>query len=368
VRKNKWKLKRILKVFLVIVLLFVVGIGGYSIYGSYKINQLSNMTFIDMLAYTTKDNKDAIITVGIIQNDKMTYEVYGENGIKLSQEEHIYEIGSITKTFTTSLLCKAISEDRISFDDHIDKYLDLQEKDYYPTIDRLVTHTSGYKGHYFEKPMISNFLHKENDFNGISQDILVKRLSKINLDDTDYAFNYSNFGISTLGVVLEQIYDKDYTPLINEYILDELGLSNTKVSNGSGDLGKYWKWSESDAYMPTGALLSNITDMMKYAKIHMDEKLDYLSIAHEELAEVNATTATYEKMGIRVDALGAGWMIDKENNIIWHNGGTGNYNSYMGFDKEKQIGVVILSNLSPDYKIPATIMGIEILTNGVRLE
>jgi CubicO group peptidase (beta-lactamase class C family) len=82
-----------------------VGFGGYCIYGLNRINQLSKMIFKDMLAYTTKDNKDAVITVGIINNGKMTYEVYGENGIKLHQEEHIYEIGSITKTFTTSLQC-----------------------------------------------------------------------------------------------------------------------------------------------------------------------------------------------------------------------------------------------------------------------
>ena len=70
------------------------------------------------------------------------------------------------------------------------------------------------------------------------------------------------------------------------------------------------------------------------------------------------------KMGIRIDAVGAGWMIDNKNNIIWHNGGTGNFNSYIGFDKENQIGVVIWpANLPPNYRIPATVMGIEILTS-----
>lgn len=361
-RKCKWGKKKILKAFLIIVLVFTAGFGGYCIYGSYKINQLASMTFKDMIAYTTKNNKDAVITVGVIHNGQMTYDVYGENGVKLSPEEHTYEIGSITKTFTTSLLCKAMSEGRIGLENSIDEYLNLPEKDYYPTIRRLVTHTSGYKGYYFEKPMISNFLHRENDFNGISEEILIKRLEKINLDNLDYSFKYSNFGMATLGAVLEQIYDVDFTELMNDYIIEDLRLANTKISDGSSDLNNYWKWSESDAYMPAGAILSNITDMMHYVKIHMDEKLDYLSMAHEALAEVNATTAIYEKMGIRIDALGVGWMIDSENNIIWHNGGTGNYNSYIGFDKENQIGVVILSNLPPDYRIPATVMGVEILT------
>lgn len=359
----RWKKKKILKYILILALVIIIGIGGYSIYGLHKINQLTEMTFEEMLISTTKDNKDAIITVGIIEDGKMTYVVYGENGILLPKENHTYEIGSITKTFTTSLLCKAISEDRISFEDSIDKYLSLPKKNYYPTIQRLVTHTSGYNGFYFEKPMISNFIRKVNDFNGISEEILLERIGKISLDDSDYSFKYSNFGIATLGILLEKIYDKDYTALMNEYILYDLGLLNTKISDGLGNLKNSWKWSESDAYMSAGALLSNITDMMKYLKMHMREKPYYLSSTHQILAEINATSGINEKMGIRMDAVGAGWMVDNENNIIWHNGGTGNYNSYIGFDKENQIGVVILSNLPPDYRIPATVMGVEILTS-----
>jgi CubicO group peptidase (beta-lactamase class C family) len=362
-RNFKWGKKKLLKAVLIVVLVAVVGFGGYCVYGLFKINQLSAMTSEEMLAYTTKNNKDAVITVGIIQNDKMTYEVYGENGIKLPPEEHIYEIGSITKTFTTALLCKAISEGKINVEDTIDKYLNVPEKDYYPTIRRLVTHTSGYKGYYFEKPMISNFLGGENDFNGITDEMLIERLGKINLDNIDYSFKYSNFGMATVGAVLEGIYDEDYTLLMNDYISEDLGLPNTKISDSSGDLKNYWEWSKSDAYLPAGALLSDITDMMLYAKIQMSETSDYLSIAHGALAEVNATTGSYEKMGIRIDAVGAGWMIDKKSNIIWHNGGTGNYNSYIGFDTKNQVGVVILSNLPPDYRIPATVIGVKILTS-----
>lgn len=362
-KKFKWGKRKMLKVVLIVILLIVIGIGGYVIYSLHMLDKLSVMTFEEMLVATTKDNKDAVITVGIIQNGNMTYKVYGENGIELPPEEHIYEIGSITKTFTTSLLCKAISEGKVSLDDPIDKYLSLPQKDYYPTIRRLVTHTSGYKSHYFEKPMISNTLHGENSFYEVSEKMLLKRLGKINIEDTNYPFKYSNFGISTVGGVLEQIYDKDYTQLMNEYILEDLGLLNTKISNDFGDLDNYWKWSKSDAYIPAGAILSNITDMMQYVNMHMEEKLGYLSIAHNELVKVNFTNKTYNKMGIHINAVGTGWMIDKDRNIIWHNGGTGDYNSYAAFNKEKQIGVVVLSNLSPSYRIPATVMGIEVLTS-----
>ena len=53
-------------------------------------------------------------------------------------------------------------------------------------------------------------------------------------------------------------------------------------------------------------------------------------------------------------------MLDHENGIVWHNDGTRNFNSYVGFEK-KQIAVVILANLAPNYRIPATVMGARLM-------
>lgn len=361
--RDKLMKKRLLKISLIIFLLIGVGFITYIIYGYYKINQLSEMTFEEMLAYTSKDNSDAVITVGIINNGEMTYTVYGENSTILPQKEHIYEIGSITKTFTTSLLAKAISEGIISLEDTIDKYLELPKKDYYPTIKRLLTHSSGYKPHYFEKPMITNFLHGDNDFNGITEDMLLSRVGKINLKDKDYQFEYSNFGMAVLGLVLEAVYDSDFTPLMNDYIKNDLGLFSAKIFYENGDLDNYWKWTEADVYIPVGGILSNITDVMEYAKMHMSGKPKYLSSTHEALAQIDVSNATNEIMGIQMNEVGFGWIIDNVNDIIWHNGATGDYNSYLGFSEEKEIAVLILSNLPPDYRIPATVMGVELLTS-----
>ncbi|MBR5109722.1 MAG: serine hydrolase [Clostridia bacterium] len=66
-------------------------------------------------------------------------------------------------------------------------------------------------------------------------------------------------------------------------------------------------------------------------------------------------------MGIHMDEIGMAWIIDRENGIVWHNGGTGHYNSYLGFDPEAGTAVVILSNLSPNDCIPATVLGIKLL-------
>ena len=60
-----------------------------------------------------------------------------------------------------------------------------------------------------------------------------------------------------------------------------------------------------------------------------------------------------------MDEIGMAWIIDNENDFIWHNGGTGHYNSYLGFCPETGTAVVVLSNLSPNDRIPATVLGIK---------
>lgn len=261
-------------------------------------------------------------------------------------------------------MCKAIYEGKISLSDSINQYIDLPDQTYYPTFERLATHTSGYRNYYFDWQMVGNFLHgEENDYYNISTDELSRQIDKHILKDKDYKFCYSNFGISVIGTALENIYGDDYTTIMNQYISSELGLQHTKISEGVGDLEGYWHWEASDGYIPSGAIVSTITDMMNYAKLHMTEALPYLSLSHQEYKEVNASTKQYKQMGIRIDSVGLGWMIDKQNHFIWHNGGTSNYNSYLAIDKENQIAVVILSNLSPDDRIPATVMGVELMTD-----
>lgn len=55
------------------------------------------------------------------------------------------------------------------------------------------------------------------------------------------------------------------------------------------------------------------------------------------------------------------YTVYGENGVIGHNGGTGNYNSYLGFSIDKNVAVIILSNLAPNYRIPATVLGVKLL-------
>jgi CubicO group peptidase (beta-lactamase class C family) len=258
------------------------------------------------------------------------------------------------------LLLKAISENSVSLDNSISVFFNLPSKNYYPSIKQTITHTSGYKSFYYESYDSTNFLNSGNSFYNITEKTLLSRIGTINLENKDYPFEYSNFNMAVTGLILESIYNEDYTPLMNSYIKNDLGLNHTKISDGSGDLSNYWVWDNGNPYIAAGAIISNITDMMQYAKMQMDDIPLYLGLSHNVLVQVNATTSDYAKLGIRTDSVGAGWMIDTVNNIIWHNGGTSNYNSYLGFNKIKNIAVVVLSNMAPDFRLNATVTGLKL--------
>ena len=218
-------------------------LGGLMIYGNAQMGKIPGLTFMDALNYTTQGKPDARITVGIIQDGQSSFTVYGENGQILPEEKHVYEIGSLTKTITASMISKAVKEGRIRLDDTIDVYLSLPEGKNYPTITELLSHTSGYSAYYFETPMIGNFFSGRNSFCGISRDMVLGKVQRRDMNRENYGFTYSNFGYAVLGLVLESVYDRDYTGLLNDYVHEDLGMAATKISERDGEIGRA-SWRE----------------------------------------------------------------------------------------------------------------------------
>ena len=214
-----WK-KRILC--LALVLCAALVLGGLMIYRKAQMGKIPGLSFEDALKYTTKGKPDARITVGIIKDGQASFTVYGENGTILPAEKHTYEIGSLTKTFTAALIGKAVTEGKIRLEDPISAYLLLPEGKNYPTVAELLTHTSGYKGFYFETPMIGNFFGGRNSFCGISRDKVLGKVKELDMNRDSYGFTYSNFGYAVLGLVLEAVYDTDYTALLTPTCPQEL--------------------------------------------------------------------------------------------------------------------------------------------------
>ena len=354
-------MKRMSAVLLVLVGLVAAGVGGYSAYSAYRLRKIPAMTTAEVLAAMTHSRPAARVSVGIIQDGRTTTTLYGEDGRVLPWTEHTYEIGSLTKTFTAALAFKAIGEGRLSLDDRIDQHLALPDKPYYPTIRRLLTHTAGYKTQYLAAPMVSNLLHGRNGFYGVSAQDLIDKAGRIDLADRDYPFMYSNFGMSLVGAVLAAVHGEDYQALIDRFVAGDLGLSDTRIGDATGNLGRYWTWAPDDGYIPAGAIVSDMSDMLRYAQMELDGTPGFLADQQRPLAQVSATPAPYASIGLGLDAVGGAWIIDQAHGIVWHNGGTGAYNSFLGFDPARRVGVVVLANLPPDPFIQATVLGAKLL-------
>lgn len=283
----------------------------------------------------TKNKPDAAVTIGIFEDGKMEYHVYGENGKELPKIEHTYAIGSITKTFTGSLLAKEVDERKISMDNQLDQYLSKKSLNDKLTLKSLVTHTSGLSTQWedaLEKNANASFTREQ----------MVELLAAQKLENRIYDPCYSNFGAALAGTVAAEVYGGSYKDVMENFIKQDLGLKYTKVG-GTGDLDYYWPWQNNDEMMGSGAILSTVTDMLTYGKMHLEENPSYLSISHQPLAQF---TEGYD--------CGFFWMIDTKNRIIWHNGEVemededGNpvgFQSFLGISEDKRKVVVVLSNV-----------------------
>mgnify|MGYP003593677733 CR=1 FL=1 len=321
------------------------------------IDAKKKISYDGMIRATAEGQEKIHITVGIVRNDSQSYAVYGKDGIEeMGSPSYEYEIGSITKTFTSSLLAKSLSERKIRLDDTIEQYLDIESRDYYPTILQLATHTSGY-GQMNHAPMLLNAMKGRNPLMAFNREDMVRQVQRTRLSCDVHEWEYSNFGIAILGVALSESYGSTYPELMESYIRNDLKLQHTHVARGRGEIADYWEWNPDDVYIAAGGLVSNISDMMDYARIQMNEEKPYLSLAHRKHAPVDPKQ--FEDAAI--DGMGLGWILDGSHGVIWHDGGTDNHNSYLGFSRDKRIAVVVLANTPDDFRYSARDIGANLL-------
>ena len=335
-----------------LIVLLLIGLLIFRIAANRETNEFDGMRFNEMLDHSLADQEGARISMAVIKGETMEFLVYGNNSEAQRMQLRDYEIGGLTKTLTASLLCNAQEEGKLSLDDPIDQYLELKERPYYPSLRRIITHTAGYKDEYFAAPMLGNRIGGKNPLTGIDGESLQKRVGRIKLSEEDDGFLDSDFGIAVIGQVLESIYGTPFPKLLEDYAAKDLGLAATRFTYSKADP----KWQETDAYLAADGLTSNIEDMAKYLKQQMDGEPEEMAQAKRIQVHVDGNSKETAALGIRIDAVTAGWMADFEKNIIWYSGETENSHVFLGYDMESLYGVVILSSLTEE-RIPTTQMG-----------
>jgi D-alanyl-D-alanine-carboxypeptidase/D-alanyl-D-alanine-endopeptidase len=303
----------------------------------------------------TQSGPGAGIVVGILDKQGSRIIAWGKPNRTSTQTvngDTVFEIGSATKAFTGILLAEAVERGAMKLDDPVAKFLPQSVK--VPTRNGrqitlldLATHRSGLPR------MPDNFAPKdpENPYADYTVEQMYAFLSGYTLPrDIGAEYEYSNVGMGLLGHILALKAGTNYEALVVRDVCRPLGMTNTTITlsaelkarlatghNAAGAPVPNWD-------LPTvagaGALRSTANDLLKFLSANLGLKESDLGPALQ-LAQKARCAAGSPDMDI-----GLAWHISKQygKSLVWHNGGTAGYHSFIGFDPQQKRGVVVLVN------------------------
>ncbi|WP_410770170.1 serine hydrolase domain-containing protein [Fontibacillus sp. BL9] len=297
----------------------------------------------------TKDKKYLHLGIGIIREGDIEYHSFCNSKKKsmIAPENMLFEIGSITKVFTSILLLEMEREKLLSSDDMVGKFVQNAENDYLNkiTLKNLATHTSGLPvlatNHILSK-------NRSNPYSIYTEEDLTAFLSNADYSDNIDSFEYSNFGVGLLGNILCKVSGSTYDELLKKYITTPLKMNETAVMLDSEQNGRFLDGHASTGrrvphwdlsiYEGAGGIKSSVRDLSLFVQANLKDDHPIASTLQK----------SHLPIWIGNSNRYFGWGEDKllDQGILWHNGGTSGFNSYLAFNKELRVGVVLLSNYS----------------------
>jgi CubicO group peptidase (beta-lactamase class C family) len=305
-----------------------------------------------------QDSNTNGVSIGVYYKTKNYTYNYGKT--KLATADEFYNIGSVAKTFVTTLLAQAVVDKKVSLNDDIRKFL----PGFYPNLQyngqpihfvNLANHTSGLPTT-FRKFSFTiqdslkklNMAQQVNFFSLYNEDSLLSDLHFATLDTLPgIKFHYNSSAMELLEVLLERIYKTPYEEIVTTFLRTHLKMFHTKSFlteaeikesvqgyNGSGKPQQFFNL-KGFYFGPT--MNSTINDMLKYIKANLSDNDKAINLTHR---------LTYGKEN--GFGLGLGWMMDNESNgerYIYHDGNTKiGYNTLCLFYPSEDLGFIIIAN------------------------
>ncbi|MBE2281236.1 MAG: beta-lactamase family protein [Ignavibacteriaceae bacterium] len=292
------------------------------------------------------------LSVAVIENGEVKfYGVIRENdSLKYTNNsQNAFEVGSITKVFTSTLLANMVVSGKISLEDKINAVFPVEFKDGIEiSYKQLANHTSGLPRLPSNMGAGGN-LDPKNPYKYYDEKALLDYLSAhLALEyEAGSKSNYSNLGTGLLASALKYNSGLSFDKMAEDWVFDKYDMKNSTLNendvagilikgrNPEGEITPVWSLS---ALTGAGGILSTAEDLTKFLLAQFNPENKELALTREKTFEDNP--------GMDI---GLGWMIIKRKDgakWYWHNGGTGGYTSFMAVDLEKKSGVVVLSNLS----------------------
>ena len=298
------------------------------------------------------DSKQVVgVVAGAVQGQTTWIQGFGSTtlgGDVTPDGDTVFEIGSITKTFTGVLLADAMLRGEIRAEDPVQKFMPegctLIERKAPIQLIHLANHTSGWP----RLPMPFEPADPLNPYADIDEEALFAFLCDHKPAwKPGRLYAYSNLGAGALGHFLASNRDLSFDGLLASRITLPLGMKSTRVQLNDDmrarlarpytvdfEPGHLWDF---DALAGAGGIRSTVRDMLIYAKAAMSGREDVLGGAFTESLKV-----TYE--GRRGPTVAMGWHLDPGKGLAMHSGATGGYHSILILHPESQAGVIVLAN------------------------
>ncbi len=287
------------------------------------------------------------VALGVVQRGIRRIFVYGP-----VKEDSIFEIGSISKTFTALMLAEMVAQHKVKLDEPVRELLPpgtvAKPEGAEITLLDLATQQSGL-------PRMPDNFHPadpQDPYADYRPANLYEFIAKHGVSKpANTRFSYSNLGLGLLGQALANRAAMAYPELLKAEITGPLELNDTAV-NLSPEQEKRFTPGHSaqhrvahawhlDALAGAGGIRSTASDMLTYleAQLHPDK------VRHAETL-ASAIEVSHE---LRADAMpgikvGLAWLFDTKTGGYWHNGATGGYSSYAVFNPKEDYAVVVLFN------------------------
>ncbi len=280
----------------------------------------------------------------------------------------VFEIGSISKVFTGVLLADSIRKDRVTLETSMVSLLsevsiDSKSRANQITLKHLVTHTSGLPRtpeNIFDPVQFWRVITAGDPYRDRTDDSILQTISRVEpAFSPGERYAYSNLGFGVLGFILSGQSGMDYDQAVRTVIAQPLELRSTGVLLEQGQrsrlaagyriflhAGPFYSaqraspWEFPNTMAGAGGLRSTGNDMLTFLAANMGQRHSELTPALEQ-----SHVVLYAKGGVQI---GMGWFHDplpkSGEMVVWHNGETGGYASYIGFTQDRRFGVVVLGN------------------------
>lgn len=283
-------------------------------------------------------------SVAVIENGKITTRFWGEHDATTQ-----YEIGSISKTFTTFLLAKQVLASQIDLQTTTDRFFNNASP---IPMQALATHTSRLERN---PPSLQKTTNPQNPFAHITRTMLQQDLLSPTFLPDSTPHEYSNFAFAVLGEALAINLKSTLANEMEKHIFTAFDMHNSYLSvdsdttptnlaqghNASGQTVSNWTLGAASG---AGAVVSNLDDMIKYAEYMMQVSTEQESLATLLFTPYSPTAGKFKQA--------LGWMLMKDSQgktYAWHNGMTGGFSSFIGFYLDGSRAVVMLNNQASSF-------------------